>query len=469
MPVTLTLTSDQHECLKGHLFPGDGLEAAAILLCGRRAGTKRHRLVVRDVHLIPYETCSERSEGCVTWPTEAIVPLLDRAEIEGWSVVKVHSHPTGYPAFSSLDDEGDEALMPAIKGWVEQDILHGSAVLLPEGRMFGRYLTADNNFVAFEHINIAGDDLPFWYAKPLTSESPAFAASHIAALGDGTFEKLQSLWIGVIGCSGTGSPIIEQLARLGVGKLVMVDHDVMKERNVNRILNSTMADVRNGSQKVDVMADAIARMELGTEVEIYDTNLWDDPEAVKAVAACDLVFGCMDSIDGRFLLNTLASYYLLPYFDLGVIIDAVEEGPDRGKIREVCGSVHYLVPGGSSLLSRGLFTMNQVAAAGLARTDPEAHAQQVTEGYIPAFAGEKPAVISLNMQIASLAVNGLLARLHGFNEEPNSTYRQIEVSLTSMEIFHDEHSDPCPAFAEDVGKGDQAPLLGLPQLSGSAT
>ena len=51
--------------------------------------------------------------------------------------------------------------------------------------------------------------------------------------------KLQNLSVAVVGCSGTGSPVIEQLARLGVGRLLLVDPDVVKVKNLNRILNTT--------------------------------------------------------------------------------------------------------------------------------------------------------------------------------------------------------------------------------------
>src|SRR5215470_8223948 len=64
----------------------------------------------------------------------------------------------------------------------------------------------------------------------------------------------------------------------------------------------------------------------------------------------------MDTVDGRYLLNALASYYTIPYFDIGVRLDAVRDGGDRGRIREICGTVNYLRPGRSSLVSRGLFT-----------------------------------------------------------------------------------------------------------------
>ena len=90
---------------------------------------------------------------------------------------------------------------------------------------------------------------------------------------------------------------------------------------------------------------------------------------VRAVAGCDVVFCRMDSIDGRHLLNKLATFYVIPYFDLGVKL--VADG--KGGVDQVCGTVQYLQPGGSSLLSRHVNTMEQVRAAGLYRTDPAAY------------------------------------------------------------------------------------------------
>lgn len=193
-------------------------------------------------------------------------------------------------------------------------------------------------------------------------------------------------------------------------------------------------------------------------------NLWS-PRVVREVAQCDVVLGCMDTIDGRYLLNTLATFYLQPYFDIGVRLDAVRDGPNKGKIREVCGTVHYLLPGKSSLMTRGLFTMKQVADAGLRRTDPAAHAQQVKDGYIAGVQGHRPAVISVNMYAASLAVNELLARLHPFREEANGEYQSVTFSLASMELMYERHDEACEILGPYVGKGDMRPLLRLTELS----
>jgi len=461
-PVTLAFTGDQHAHLKDFLFPGDGKEAVAILLCGRRDGERRHRLVVREVQGIPYDLCT-RTTTLVRWSPDYLDGILERAARENLTVVKVHSHPNGYAAFSSTDDEGDARLLPMIKGWLEADLLHGSVVMLPDGQMFGR-VWRDGRFEPIDCISVAGDDLLFWYADAGSLQVPDFAASHAQAFDEGTIERLQRLSIAVIGASGTGSPTVEQFMRLGVGEIVNVDDDETEERNVNRIINSTMEDARKRRPKVDVLADATRRAGLGTRIIPIKRNLWD-PEVVKAVAQCDVVFGCMDSVDGRYLLNAISSYYNIPYFDIGVRLDAVASGPKKGTIREVCGTVHSIRPGRSSLLSRGLFTLEQVAAAGLARNDPNAHERQVKDGYIRGVQGRRPAVISVNMFASALAVNEFLARLHPYREEANGAHAEVTFSLASMELMSDGENGICPVMSQGVGRGDMKPLLGLMELA----
>jgi len=463
-PVTLSFTAEQHERLRRFLFPGDGKEAVALVVCGRRAGDRRHRLMVRDIQEVPYEACSERTVVRVTWPPELIESVLDHAAAEQLSVIKIHSHPAGYAAFSSTDDAGDAQLLPMIHGWVEADIPHGSAVMLPGGQMFGRVYWGKGELEPLDAINVVGADLHFWYPEAGSVDLPSFVASHAQVFDEGTIERLRRLSIAVVGCSGTGSPVVEQLFRLGVGELVLVDDDQMEERNVNRILNSTMQDVREERPKVDVLGDAVQRAELGTQVITLRKNLWD-PAVVRAVAQCDVVIGSMDTIDGRFLLNALATYYTIPYFDIGVRLDAVPDGADKGRIREVCGTVHYLQPGRSSLMSRGLFTMKQVGEAGLRRHDPEAHARQVQDGYIAGVVAHRPAVISVNMFAASLVVNELLARLHPYREEPNREYASVTFSLSSMELIPEPEEGQCGILHKHVGKGDTTPLLGLMELA----
>jgi len=148
-----------------------------------------------------------------------------------------------------------------------------------------------------------------------------------------------------------------------------------------------------------------------------------------------------------------------------VRLDAVRDGSNKGKIREVCGTVHYIRPGRSSLMSPELFTMKQVAAAGLRRNDPNAHGQQVKDGYIAGVAGNRPAVISVNMFAAALAVNELLARIHPYREEPNAAYASVEFSLASVEFILEPESGLSNILAGKVGLGDTQPLLAIMELA----
>ncbi len=463
-PVTLALSGDQHEYLKNFLFPGDGNEAVAILICGRRPGDRRYRLAVREIHGNSLRDCSKRTLTRVTWPPDYIEPMLERAAAEGLSIVKVHSHPSGYAGFSSVDDKGDQILLPMIRGWIEADIPHGSVVILPNGQMFGRVLNSAGDFDPIDCVCVAGDDLHFWYTDVGSVELPDFMASHAQAFDLGTIEHFRRLSFAVIGASGTGSPTVEQLMRLGAGLIVSVDGDHMEERNVNRILNSTIEDVRKKRAKVDVLADAAKRIGLGTRIIAIEKNLWN-PDVIREVAQCDVVFGCMDTIDGRYLLNALASYYSIPYFDIGVRLEASKDEAGKAHIREICGTVNYLRPGRSSLLSRGLFTMNDVAAAGLQRNDPDAYGRQIKDGYIKGVVGHRPAVISVNMFASSLAVNELLARLHPYREEPNSAYAAVTFSLGSMDLFYDQEEGICDLLGGKVGFGDTTPLLETMELA----
>jgi hypothetical protein len=95
METILRTTGEQQALLKNHLFPGDGKEAVAVALCGRRAGAERHILAVNEILLIPYDQCRVRAHDRVEWGTELIVPLLEKAMKYGMAVVKIHSHPGG--------------------------------------------------------------------------------------------------------------------------------------------------------------------------------------------------------------------------------------------------------------------------------------------------------------------------------------------------------------------------------------
>lgn len=459
MATKLRIAQRDHLALQKHLFPGDGLEAVAVALCGRRRGDRRHVLTVQQVVPIPYGECKVRRTDRVTWSTERLVPLLKEAAQRDLAILKVHSHPTGFEQFSAVDDESDADLFNSIFGWTDSAFPHASAVMLPGGRMFGRACMPDGSFAPLASIMVPGDDIHFWPVESHTAV-PEFAERHAQLFGGKTTKLLNGMSAAVIGCSGTGSPTVEQIARLGFGRIVLIDPDHVEKKNLNRIINATDGDAISETPKVEVLKRAIEAMGLGIEVEIIRGDL-ASPRAVKAVAECDVVFGCMDGVEGRHLLNRLCSYYLLPYFDIGVKLEA----DGSGGIDEAVGAVHYVKPDGSSLFDRKVYTLDQLKSAGLKRTDPAAYKEQLKVGYIHGVAEDRPAVISINMQMASTAVNEFLARVHPYRYDSNAESAIVRVSFIQGHTYREAEGEASGMFFKQLGKADVNPLLSMPELS----
>ncbi len=461
MQYQLKLSGKHHKQLQQHLFPGDGKEAVAVALCGRYERDGISILLTHTLELIPHNEC-KRDKDFIRWKTERIIPLLEKAEKYNMGILKIHSHPGGFPKFSEIDDVSDNEFFKSVFGWCEHNGVHGSAVMLPGGKIFGRVFTPDLSNFSIDKVSIAGDVIEIW-SKAAINVPDEFSLRTIQAFGDGTYSKLKGLKVAVIGCSGTGSPTIEQLVRLGVGCIVLIDPDKIEKKNINRILNTTVEDAKSQHYKVDVLATAIKRMGIGIEVIVYRHNLYDSNEAIEELITCDVIFGCLDSVDGRHLISQLCNFYLIPYFDLGVRLDA----DGTGGIETIIASVHYTQPGCSTLLSRGLYTTQRLFDDGLLRQDPDEFTKREKQGYVHNANVDRPAVISINMLISSVAVTELLNRLHPFKDETPNNYAKVMIDYcggcienVAEEIF------PVDAIAEGwAGRGDCKPFLRMPELS----
>jgi hypothetical protein len=459
---SLTLTEAQFQTLQMHLFPGDGKEAVAIILCGHAVRDGRVRLLTREIFPIPHAACTKRTAVQLVWPSELMIPQLEVASSRDLSVVKIHSHPTNIEAFSLADDASDRDLFPSIHGWVNGTAPHASAVMLPGGRMFGRLVSDAGEFYPMSRITVVGNDIrTYSHAsdRRLTADCILHTTRREAPLfGAEMTDDLGRYSVAVVGCSGLGSLVAELLARHGFGRIILIDPDRIERRNLGRILNAYPPDI--GMFKVDVAARAIKSLGFETLVETYPVDL-ATAEAVRAASSCDFVFGCMDSLAGRSILNRLATFYLLPYIDLGVRIDT-----DKAEtIEQVCGAVRYLRPGGSSLTSRGVFSYEEAQADAMKRKDRERYEQLRKERYIRGVQEDQPAVMALNMSIAPLGVMELLARLYRFRDDPNERYSTTTLSLTQMALYGDSEGPPCKVLHRFVGRGDMSPLLDLPELS----
>lgn len=235
---------------------------------------------------------------------------------------------------------------------------------------------------------------------------------------------------------------------------LVVDPETIESKNLNRIINSRKRHAIAATAKVTALAKAVRATGLVKKIIPLHGPCYT-PEVIQRLAACDVLFGCMDSPDGRDFLNRIATFYCLPYFDLGVHLKA----DGCGGVETVCGSVHYVIPGGSSLLSRGVYSAKDLSDASLRRSHPEQFERQLREGYVKGAKVDSPAVVSVNGLCATLAINNLLARLHPFRDDPNSNIRWQTFDLVNTAFTTNLDGEPCKVLAKRVGRGDMQPPL----------
>jgi hypothetical protein len=312
--------------------------------------------------------------------------------------------------------------------------------------------------VPFVRIAVAGDELLFWDEESTDRHQLAANTRNVQAFGEGTIRRLGGLSIAVIGCSGLGFPVAQALAGQGAGRLVLVDPETIEDVNLNRLPCATKRDI--GMLKVECLARLLAESAFEPEVVPLATSILTDRQTALEIAECDVIFGCLDSVEARHFLNRLAATYCIPYFDLGVCL----RSDGKGGVSSVCGSVHYVQPDGSSLHSRGVYDMQGVQDEGIRRTDPAEFAKRQAEKYVRGVQEKRPAVMPLNMTIAGLAVMEFMARLHPFRTQPNANFAAQCVAFEHGIIDRDPEGKACPLFSPLCGCGDMEPFLGLPSF-----
>lgn len=204
-------------------------------------------------------------------------------------------------------------------------------------------------------------------------------------LGPKSDAILAACEVGVVGLSGGGSHVVQQLAHVGVGKFVPVDDDVIERKNLNRLVGGTAEDVKARRAKTEIAERVIKNVNPAAQVTPCRMK-WQ--QAVKTLCRCDVIFGCVDSYRERDELECFARRFLIPYIDVGMDVHDVSDGFSIG------GQVVLSSPGGPCLRCLGILTKDRL----------EREAGQYGK------AGSRPQVVWPNGVLASLAV-GLFAQL----------------------------------------------------------
>jgi molybdopterin/thiamine biosynthesis adenylyltransferase/proteasome lid subunit RPN8/RPN11 len=404
--LSFTILESVYEAICAHMAKTRDVEVAGFIFAKVSSTSSDTRYIGRQFRPVSEAHIIRQSETGISMTSEAYCPALQYAEESGQSFWFFHSHPKGATEFSRKDDAEEQKLFRT--AFIRAPATaHGSLVLPRNGVPFARVWLSEEETKPLGRVRVIGRRFTFADAgRESDLPIPEFFDRQVRAFGPDVQRLLGRLQIGVVGCGGTGSAVCEQLLRLGIGKLVIYDHDKFESSNTNRVYGSTTYD--DGAPKVDVIERLVKASGLPTEIGKIGKSIYDE-ETARTLREHDIIFGCTDDEFGRAILNQVALRYAIPVFDLGVKIDS-----DHQVIRSVTGRVTTLYPGTACLFCRGRITPKRVAEQSRAFFAPDEAAALRKEGYAEELGVPNPAVIAFTSAVASAAVAELLHRLTGF-------------------------------------------------------
>ena len=131
-----------------------------------------------------------------------------------------------------------------------------------------------------------------------------------ALLGMEAIEKLKKSTVAVFGVGGVGGYVAEALARSGIGRLELIDHDTVSVSNINRQIVALHSTI--GKYKVDVMKERV--LDINPEIEVVGHKCFYLPETANQFdfTKYDYIVDCIDTVTGKLQLIEAAKIAGVP-------------------------------------------------------------------------------------------------------------------------------------------------------------
>jgi molybdopterin-synthase adenylyltransferase len=390
--------------IRAHLLSTPG-EHFAFMLARVSVSGGAPVFLVEDAIIIPDREVAWTRHG-FELQTEALLDAINAAVRSGRSLIEVHNHGGTQPRFSHTDRLGLEEIVPYVLSSLAGRPY--AATVWGDHTVYGEFFTPGGRSGVVRSIAVSRPHLQQLVSRD-DDEAPLEAAfdRQLPWFSGAGQRSLGRLRAGIVGNGGTGSQLLKDLVYLGVRDFVLVDDDIAEDTNMNRLVTAEAADV--GTPKVILGRRLIKAVAPAAQVIAIRARI-QSSEAIDRLRGVDVLFGCVDNDGARLILNEIALAYSIPYFDLGVGIDATD-----GVARAAGGRVAAVLPGGPCLACMGELDFNE---ARYFLSSPEQQALQRERGYVQGMDVKAPAVVSLNGTIASMAVTEfamLLSRVRPVN------------------------------------------------------
>jgi tRNA A37 threonylcarbamoyladenosine dehydratase len=128
----------------------------------------------------------------------------------------------------------------------------------------------------------------------------SFLERSLLLIKDDGIQKLAKSHVLIVGVGGVGSYAAEAICRAGVGKITLIDGDVVQKSNINRQLPALHSTIDEA--KVEIMRKRLLDINPNAEIQVLQQFIM--PEAVEQVVTkdVDFVLDCIDSITPKITL-----------------------------------------------------------------------------------------------------------------------------------------------------------------------
>lgn len=374
------------------------------------------RLLVRGMVRPGPESWNARGEGIIDPSSRYTHAAMVEAGRSERCLLFVHSHPSGsHPAgFSRADEAANARFFRDASGALDGRPL---ASIVCGGGGMEAAVGHGGRIHRGARIDIVGRVLERHGGRAGAGLDGAQGGAHArqaAVLGPSVQGIVQALDVCVVGVGGVGSAVAVQLARMGVGRIRLVDGDLVEASNANRLYGCEPR--HEGIPKVEAVGSHLRSFSasdiVGIRADVADALGGDGP-----VASSDAVMCCTDNLRSRDRLNEAALRWHKPLIDAGCNVAA-----GGGKGRRAPESTAYaqlVTPETACLWCTGQIDGRRLGDEFLSGAQREA---KEAAGYCEP---DQPSLVTYTTWAACLATDKLLGFLGLYGDRSDASYVDI--------------------------------------------
>jgi len=444
MPATVDLSA------RDHLLRSDRQEDICFGLWRSSKGQTRTTALIERL-ILPRE--GERNvHGNASFEPVYLERAMAEAAAAEAGLALLHSHPLGrgWQGLSEDDVFAEQSNAGAVYGATGKPFV--GLTLAGNGAWSARFWerTAPRTYPGTwcASVRVVGDRLAVTFMDKLAPipRSTEEQIRTVSAWGEESQANLARLRVGVIGAGSVGGMIAEALVRTGFEDVTLIDFDIVKKHNLDRLNYAIRSDI--GRLKVDVLAQHLRERATAANFKVFpvEAAVYEE-KGYRAALDCDLLFSCVDRPWGRHVLNLIAFSHLIPVIDGGIHVRANR----LGKLAAADWRAHTATIGRACLQCIGQYDPGHVQLEREGMLDDPKYIEGLPKGH-PLKSREN--VFAFSMSCASLQTLQMLALVLAPLDLPNPGSQLYHFVGGDMEEPTFGSCHPECLFPSLIGLGD---------------